>query len=533
MVLCPAGHQSSTTDYCSICGTPMGGAEGSAPVAPVETGGVERNASGEPDESSAIRRPTQTCPVCSSVASRDAFFCESCGYDFLTGSMPRSVGSVEPVESEEPSEPGGTPVEQVESSAAEMRDSAETSQESVGTPEAVETPVEPVDDPEAIGASAEPAGTISAQPDGPGGTSVEPVETTSPEPPEPALPPVTTFELDDLPKHGPLDNPLVVESQPRAVPAPESSASPQAGPLSLGDAGRDLPNPDDLEPLALPHGPTPQPLPGHSSAPRPDQPVAPQRSRPGSPPPPDPRVQANRVPSQAPRPRAVPPHAARVGPPRQPGLPPQPGAAPQQGQRQQPEVQHPVVQPPRPLNVGPQRPPDAVRAPQAATSGARSSPSTPPQPEPPAQSGARPSTGPVLPSASGPARWVAEIWIDPEWYRVQQAPEQLPSPGQPLIQSLRKQSIVIGRTTSSGRPDLDCVTDTGVSRRQAVLTTDGIRWFVEDLGSANGTYIGQVDQPMPTTPIKGRVELGHHDRLYVGSWTRIVVRPALVQEADL
>ena len=117
--------------------------------------------------------------------------------------------------------------------------------------------------------------------------------------------------------------------------------------------------------------------------------------------------------------------------------------------------------------------------------------------------------------------------------RIQQAPEQLPSPGQPLIQSLRKSTIVIGRTSASGRPDLDCVTDTGVSRRQAVLTTDGIRWFLEDLGSSNGTYIGQVDRPLPTAPISGRVELGPHDRIYVGSWTRIVVRPALMQEAEL
>lgn len=138
-----------------------------------------------------------------------------------------------------------------------------------------------------------------------------------------------------------------------------------------------------------------------------------------------------------------------------------------------------------------------------------------------------------MPSETGPARWVAEIWIDPEWYRVQQAPEQLPSPGQPIIRALRKQAIVIGRATSSGRPDLDSVTDTGVSRRQAALTTDGSRWFIEDLGSSNGTYIGQVDQPMPTTPISGRVELSPQDRIYIGSWTRIVVRPALVQEADL
>ena len=60
-----------------------------------------------------------------------------------------------------------------------------------------------------------------------------------------------------------------------------------------------------------------------------------------------------------------------------------------------------------------------------------------------------------------------------------------------------------------------------------MLVTDGSRWFLEDLSSSNGTYIGQVDQPMPTEPIDSRVELGLHDRIYIGSWTRIVVRPAL------
>jgi len=139
---------------------------------------------------------------------------------------------------------------------------------------------------------------------------------------------------------------------------------------------------------------------------------------------------------------------------------------------------------------------------------------------------------PAQPTA-GAVRWVAEIWIDPEWYRVQQAPDQLPSPGQPVIRGLRSATVVVGRSSGGQHPDIDCLTDSGVSRRQATLTTDGSRWFLEDMGSANGTYVGQVDKPLPTQPISGRVELRPLDRIYVGSWTRIVVRPALVQEADL
>ena len=58
-----------------------------------------------------------------------------------------------------------------------------------------------------------------------------------------------------------------------------------------------------------------------------------------------------------------------------------------------------------------------------------------------------------------------------------------------------------------------------VSRRQASLVTDGTRWFVENLGSANGTYVTRVDAPIPDDPISGRVEVSHHDRLRGGSFS--------------
>ena len=40
--------------------------------------------------------------------------------------------------------------------------------------------------------------------------------------------------------------------------------------------------------------------------------------------------------------------------------------------------------------------------------------------------------------------------------------------------------------------DIDCGNDNGVSRRHAQLTTDGTRWFVEDLQSSNGTFVGDA-----------------------------------------
>lgn len=139
------------------------------------------------------------------------------------------------------------------------------------------------------------------------------------------------------------------------------------------------------------------------------------------------------------------------------------------------------------------------------------------------------------PVASGAAEWVAEVWIDPDWYAGQDNPDQLPSPGLPRVIGLRKRASLIGRPSRSRgiTPDIDCEPDTGVSRRHAELATDGTRWWVEDLGSSNGTYVGEAGEPLPEEPIRGRAELGEDSRVYVGSWTRIVVRRANPDEADL
>jgi hypothetical protein len=131
--------------------------------------------------------------------------------------------------------------------------------------------------------------------------------------------------------------------------------------------------------------------------------------------------------------------------------------------------------------------------------------------------------------------WVAEVWIDPAWYGQQQSPDPLPSPGLPAVVPLRHTSLLVGRHSASRgiTPDIDCGADNGVSRRHAQLTTDGTRWWVEDLASSNGTFIGGATEPPPSTPIPvgAKREVGPDDRIYVGSWTRIVLRPAADGEA--
>jgi hypothetical protein len=130
--------------------------------------------------------------------------------------------------------------------------------------------------------------------------------------------------------------------------------------------------------------------------------------------------------------------------------------------------------------------------------------------------------------------WVAEVWIDPAWYEAQESPDALPSAGLPAIVPLRHTSILIGRKSKSRNinPDIDCEPDTGTSRRQAQLTTDGTRWWVEDLGSSNGTFVGAASEPLPEDPIPvgPRRELRPDDRIYVGAWTRLVIREATEDE---
>jgi FHA domain len=135
---------------------------------------------------------------------------------------------------------------------------------------------------------------------------------------------------------------------------------------------------------------------------------------------------------------------------------------------------------------------------------------------------------------NGSFDWVAEVWIDPAWYEAQDSPDPMPSPGLPDVVPLRGRSLLVGRTSVSRNihPEVDCSTDTGVSRRQAQLTTDGSRWWVEDLESANGTFVGPATGAIPDDPIPVGVkrELNSDDRVYVGAWTRLVIRRATDDE---
>jgi len=181
------------------------------------------------------------------------------------------------------------------------------------------------------------------------------------------------------------------------------------------------------------------------------------------------------------------------------------------------------------------------------TTGTMPRPLTPPTESPPANAapgGNGAAAGPdgrsapggdgSAPAAADSFDWVAEVWIDPAWYEAQESPDPMPSPGLPTVVPLRGRSLLVGRTSRSRNihPVIDCEADSGVSRRQAQLTTDGQRWWVEDLESANGTFVAPASAPLPENPIPVGVkhELAADDRVYLGAWTRLVVRPATDEE---
>ena len=141
---------------------------------------------------------------------------------------------------------------------------------------------------------------------------------------------------------------------------------------------------------------------------------------------------------------------------------------------------------------------------------------------------------PEVPAAAAVPRWVVEVWVDPAWYAESQSPDPVPNAGPPRTVVLTGRSALVGRPSASRNihPDVDCADDTGVSRRHAQLTTDGSRFYVEDLESANGTFVAGSSGPLPKDPVAvgAKHELDADDRVYVGAWTRLVVRPATEDE---
>jgi pSer/pThr/pTyr-binding forkhead associated (FHA) protein len=91
-------------------------------------------------------------------------------------------------------------------------------------------------------------------------------------------------------------------------------------------------------------------------------------------------------------------------------------------------------------------------------------------------------------------------------------------------------NLVIGRDPGSGI----CLDDAQVSWQHAMLSDESGACIIEDLGSSNGTFVGPASGPLPERPIAvgPKTELDDDDRLYVGAWTRVVVRRATSDEVE-
>lgn len=104
MPICAAGHDSTATDYCDVCGLAFGGAS-SAPAA--------AGPAPSPTVSAPLpEAPGEPCPNCSTPRAADERFCEVCGLDFTTGAMP-AAPAAQPAVSPAPSSavpgPAGPP----------------------------------------------------------------------------------------------------------------------------------------------------------------------------------------------------------------------------------------------------------------------------------------------------------------------------------------------------------------------------------------------------------------------------------------
>jgi len=90
MATCANGHESDWDDYCSVCGDAIGGAAGAAPAAsapePASSPDPASGAEASPAAPAAASGPT--CPNCADPHDPGDTFCETCGYDFATGSLP-------------------------------------------------------------------------------------------------------------------------------------------------------------------------------------------------------------------------------------------------------------------------------------------------------------------------------------------------------------------------------------------------------------------------------------------------------------
>ncbi|MEV6346318.1 FHA domain-containing protein [Actinoplanes sp. NPDC051851] len=136
---------------------------------------------------------------------------------------------------------------------------------------------------------------------------------------------------------------------------------------------------------------------------------------------------------------------------------------------------------------------------------------------------------PSLPveEAAPAGQWTATIFANREYFDTNDI-EGVDFPADPpsRIITLPSPQARIGRKsrTKGTAPEIDLTAETadpGVSHSHALLTLniDGV-WLVSDLGSTNGTYLNDEEQPLGAGQSRA---LKDGDQVHVGAWTTITM----------
>lgn len=91
MPACPAGHESSASDFCDVCGMRIGAPAGSAAAGSAAGSGSAPGGAG-PAAGADPAVPAESCPRCG--GTRAGRFCEACGFDFAAGTAPPRRGGL-------------------------------------------------------------------------------------------------------------------------------------------------------------------------------------------------------------------------------------------------------------------------------------------------------------------------------------------------------------------------------------------------------------------------------------------------------
>jgi hypothetical protein len=147
--------------------------------------------------------------------------------------------------------------------------------------------------------------------------------------------------------------------------------------------------------------------------------------------------------------------------------------------------------------------------------------------------GSDPSSAPAAtdaPVTSSGTVWEVVATADRAYFdRVQAESVDFPLVAADRHFQLTDRRAIIGRSSPSRgiNPEVDLSaspTDTGISHQHAILLrqSNGI-WAIVDPGSTNGVYINDSNDPLP---VDRAIPLADGDRIHLGAWTTLSIRPS-------